>query len=317
MTTSETRSAVRRETAEANTLVAWRGQADGSGMPGLATLAGFWIRARQNVGAMIGLGLLLLLVVTAVFAPAIAPYDPLKLDVINRFQPPSAGHLFGTDELGRDLFSRVVVGTRISFRVAAEVLLVAGSVGVVMGIVSGYRGGLADEVIMRLADVFFAFPSFLLAMAIVAALGAGIQNAVLAIAIAWWPRYARLLRGQVLSVRGEPYVDAARSIGATDFRIMRQHILPNCLAPLIIQLTMDAGSAILTTSALSFIGLGANPPTPEWGLMIAQSRDYIMSYWWVPTFPGVAISVTVAGSLFLGDGLRDLWDPKLRGRSFV
>lgn len=283
----------------------------------LPRLTDFWSRARRNVGAMIGFGLLLLLVCTALFAPAIAPYDPLKLDVVNRFEPPSANHLFGTDELGRDVFSRVVVGTRISFRVAVEVLLVAGSVGVVMGIVSGYRGGLADEAIMRLADVFFAFPSFLLAMAIVAALGSGIQNAVLAIAIAWWPRYARLLRGQVLSVRGEAYVDAARSIGATDIRVMRRHILPNCLAPLLIQLTTDAGAAILTTSALSFVGLGANPPTPEWGLMIAQSRDYIMSYWWVPTFPGVAISVTVAGSLFLGDGLRDLWDPKLRGQSGV
>jgi peptide/nickel transport system permease protein len=199
--------------------------------------------------------------------------------------------------------------------VAVEVLIVAGAVGIILGIVAGYWGGLVDEFLMRIADIFFAFPSFLLAMAIVAALGPSIQNAILAIGIAWWPRYARLLRGQVLSVKHMAFVDAARSMGGSHWRLMWRHIFPNCLAPLVVQFATDAGAAILSTSALSFVQLGARPPMPEWGLMISQGRVFISTYWWIPTFPGIAIALTVAGFMFLGDGLRDLWDPKLRGRA--
>ncbi len=274
----------------------------------------FWRRALRNVGAVLGIFLLALITVVGIFAPQISPYDPLAIDMSQKFQRPSGQHLFGTDELGRDMFSRVVMGTRISFQVAGEVLLIAGLIGILLGVIGGYRGGMVDEIIMRAADIFLAFPSFLLAMAIVAALGASIQNAILAIAIAWWPRYARLLRGQVLAVKNMPFVDAARSIGAGDWWIMLRHVLPNCLAPLVVQFTMDAGAAILNTSALSFVQLGARPPMPEWGLMIAQGRNFIVNYWWIPTFPGLAIALAVGGFMFLGDGLRDLWDPQLRGR---
>jgi peptide/nickel transport system permease protein len=275
----------------------------------------FWRRALRNVGAVLGIFLLALITVVGIFAPQISPYDPLAIDMSQKFQPPSRQHLFGTDELGRDMFSRVVMGTRISFQVAGEVLLIAGLIGTLLGVIGGYRGGMVDEIIMRAADIFLAFPSFLLAMAIVAALGASIQNAILAIAIAWWPRYARLLRGQVLTVKNMPFVDAARSIGAGDLRIMLRHVLPNCLAPLVVQFTTDAGAAILSTSALSFVQLGARPPMPEWGLMIAQGRNFIVNYWWIPAFPGLAIALAVGGFMFLGDGLRDLWDPQLRGRA--
>jgi peptide/nickel transport system permease protein len=274
----------------------------------------FWRRAYRNVGAVLGIALLVLVTLVGIFAPQISPYDPLAIDLSQKFQPMSRQHLFGTDELGRDMFSRVVMGTRISFQVAGEVLLVAGTIGIFLGIIAGYRGGIVDEIIMRAADIFLAFPSFLLAMAIVAALGASIQNAILAIAIAWWPRYARLLRGQVLAVKNMPFVDAARSIGAGDLRVMLRHVLPNCLAPLVVQFTTDAGAAILNTSALSFVQLGARPPMPEWGLMISQGRNFIVNYWWIPTFPGLAIALAVGGFMFLGDGLRDLWDPQLRGR---
>ena len=274
----------------------------------------FWRRAYRNVGAVLGITMLAMVTLVGIFAPQISPYDPLAIDLSQKFQPPSRQHIFGTDELGRDMFSRVVMGTRISFQVAGEVLLIAGTIGIFLGIFAGYRGGIVDEIIMRAADIFLAFPSFLLAMAIVAALGASIQNAILAIAIAWWPRYARLLRGQVLSIKNMPFVDAARSIGAGDLRVMLQHVLPNCLAPLVVQFTTDAGAAILNTSALSFVQLGARPPMPEWGLMISQGRNFIVNCWWIPTFPGLAIALAVGGFMFLGDGLRDLWDPQLRGR---
>jgi len=283
-------------------------------IPGISGAPPFWRRALHNVGAVIGIALLLLVVLVGIFSPQLSRYDPLALDLSQKFQPPSPQHFFGTDELGRDVFSRVVMGTRISFQVAGEVLLIAGMTGVLLGVIAGFRGRFADEIIMRAADIFLAFPSFLLAMAIVAALSASIQNAILAIAIAWWPRYARLLRAQVLAIKNTPYVDAARSIGAGDWRIMLRHVLPNCLAPLIVQLTTDAGAAILNTSALSFVQLGARPPMPEWGLMISQGRNFILNYWWIPTFPGLAIAIAVGGFMFLGDGLRDLWDPQLRGR---
>jgi peptide/nickel transport system permease protein len=271
-------------------------------------------RLRRNVGAMVGLSILVLVLLLALFADLIMPYDPLKPYPVNALEPPSAAHLFGTDDIGRDIFSRVIAGSRISFQVALMVLTVASAIGVTLGAIAGYYGGLLDEAIMRLADVFFAFPHFLLAMAIVAALGPGITNAMLAIAIVYWPRYARLVRGSILSVKNQTYVEAARALGTTDLRIVVKHILPNAVAPLLVQATMDAGIAILTTASLSFIGLGAVPPMAEWGAMVAQGRQFVTSAWWVPAFPGLAISITVAGYVFLGDGLRDLLDPQLRNR---
>jgi peptide/nickel transport system permease protein len=281
-------------------------------LPG--SLADLAQRFPRNAGAMVGLIILSTIVLLAIFADLVRPYDPYAIQVVEKFQPPSLQHLMGTDDLGRDIFSRVLDGTRISFRVALLVLLVAGSIGLVLGALAGYAGGWVDELIMRVADIFLAFPSFLLAMAIVASLGPGIENAILAIGIAWWPRYARLLRGQVLSVKHDLYVDAARALGASTWRLMGVHILPNARAPLLVQSATDAGQAIIITASLSFVGLGAIPPMPEWGAMIAQARAYMISYWWVAAFPGLAISLTVAGYMFLGDGLRDLLDPKLRRR---
>jgi len=269
-------------------------------------------RLRHNHGAMVGLVLLAALWSVALASWIGTPADPYAIAIERRFQPPGLGHLFGTDDLGRDLLSRVMVGTRISFGVAAFVLLVASGLGVPLGVLAGYRGGWTDEVIMRASDIFLAFPSFLLAMAIVAALGSGMGNAVLALGVAWWPRYARLLRGQVLSVAHNLYVDAARALGASERRVLARHVLPNCLAPLMVQMATDAGNAILITASLSFVGLGAKPPSPEWGFMVAQGRQFLLTAWWVPIVPGLAIATMVAAFLFVGDGLRDLLDPRLR-----
>ncbi|MDR7544090.1 MAG: ABC transporter permease [Armatimonadota bacterium] len=274
----------------------------------------FLRRLRRNQGALGGLVLLVALVAVALLSTVATPADPYAIAVERRFLPPGVGGAFGTDDLGRDLLSRVMVGTRISLVVAALVLLIASAVGVPLGIISGYRSGWLDDVIMRTADIFLAFPSFLLAMAIVAALGSAMANAVLAVGIAWWPRYARLLRAQVLSVRQTLYVEAARALGASERRVLTRHVLPNCLGPLMVQLATDAGNAILITASLSFVGLGAKPPSPEWGFMVAQGRQFLLTAWWVPIVPGLAIAATVAAFLFVGDGLRDLLDPRLRDR---
>lgn len=284
------------------------------GRPAPGSLRDLATRAQGNVGAIIGLAILVLVLSVAILADLIRPYDSIEIQLVDKFQAPSATHLMGTDDLGRDVLSRVIDGSRISLRVVALVLVIASSIGMLLGASAGYVGGLVDDVVMRVADVFLAFPSFLLAMAIVAALGSGIDNAVLAVGIAYWPRYARLLRGQVLTLKHELYVEAARSLGASHPALIGRHILPNAWAPLLVQMASDAGNAIIVTASLSFVGLGASPPMPEWGAMIAQSRTFMLSYWWVGTFPGLAIMVTVAGCIFLGDGLRDLLDPRLRGR---
>lgn len=262
---------------------------------------------------MVGIVLLLVLLLLALLAELLSPFDPIEINPPDNFQPPSRQHLFGTDEMGRDVFSRVLAGTRVSFRVVVIVLLVAATVGVPMGAIAGYVGGFTDNAIMRVTDIFLAFPSFILAMAIATALGRSLAFAMLAVGIVSWPIYARLVRGQVLSAKNEDYVDAARVIGARQYRILFVHVLPNCAVPFIIQLSMSAGAAILATAGLSFVGLGAQPPTPEWGAMVSNGRQFITTHWWIPTFPGIAISVTVAAFMFLGDGLRDLLDPRLRG----
>ncbi|MDR7420210.1 MAG: ABC transporter permease [Armatimonadota bacterium] len=267
---------------------------------------------RRNRGALLGMTLLAALAAVALTSWIATPVDPYAIDVERRFQTPAPRYPFGTDDLGRDVLSRVMAGSRISFGVASFVLVIASGLGIPLGVVSGYRGGWLDEMIMRVSDVFLAFPSFLLAMAIVAALGSTLVNAILALGIAWWPRYARLVRGQVLSVKQSLYVDAARAIGAREGRLLARHILPNCVAPLLVQLATDAGNAILITASLSFVGLGAKPPSPEWGFMVAQGRQFLLTAWWVPIFPGLAIATTVAAFLFVGDGLRDVLDPRLR-----
>lgn len=271
-------------------------------------------RVRRNTGAMVGIGLLSFVILVSLIGSLVSPFTPTQQILVEAFEPPSAKHWFGTDDIGRDVFTRVAAGAFISLQVAVLVLGVSTLTGGLLGALAGYYGKMLDEVIMRVADIFFAFPHFLLAMAVVAALGPGLQNAMFAVAVAYWPRYARLLRGSILATKHNAYVEAAQSIGASDARIIRKHILPNAITPLIVQATMDAGVAILTTAALSFVGLGALPPTAEWGAMIAGGRGFITTAWWIPTFPGIFISITVGGFMFLGDGLRDLMDPTLRGR---
>ncbi|RLF05512.1 MAG: D,D-dipeptide ABC transporter permease [Thermoprotei archaeon] len=259
-------------------------------------------------GAVIVAGLLIL----ALIGPALAPYDPYRQDMSERLMPPSWEHPFGTDQLGRDILSRVLYGCRISLSIAFLVVAISATIGLLLGLISGYFGGLVDEALMRVTDLFFAFPRLILAMAVAAALGPSIVNTMLAIATVSWPVYARLVRACVLQVRSETYIEAARAIGAGHARILFKHVLPMVVHVVLVQATLDLGSVILLAAGLSFIGLGAPPPTPEWGLMVSEGRLYIRSQWWVSTFPGLAIMISALGFNMLGDALRDAFDVRLR-----
>ena len=267
--------------------------------------------AARNRAFLIGALIVGAWLVTAVAAPVIARQSPIDVDVMNRLQAPSLDHPFGTDEAGRDNFSRIVYGARITIPAALGVILVATFVGSVIGAVSGYAGGRLDETLMRVVDVVLAFPSILLAMAITAALGLGLKHAMLAMILVWWPEFARLMRGQVLATKGNDYVASARALGATAGRVLFAHVIPNAFPPIVVKATLDIGNAIILTAALSFLGLGAVPPDPEWGAMIAAGRAKF-EYWWAATFPGLAILSVVLGFNFLGDGLQDRLNPRLR-----
>ncbi len=267
-------------------------------------------RGRRNTALITGVIVIGAWTLVALLAPVVAPYSPLDLDVMNRLEPPSPSHPFGTDEAGRDNFSRVLYGARITLPVAFVVILVASIVGAAVGAVAGYAGGRTDDVLMRIVDVVLAFPPILLAMAITAALGAGLRHAMLAILLVSWPEFSRLMRAQVLGVRENDYVIAARALGTPAPRIMLSHILPNAFPPVVVKATLDIGNAIILTAALSFIGLGAIPPDPEWGAMIAAGQGKF-EYWWAATFPGLAILSVVLGFNFLGDGLQDWLNPRL------
>ncbi|MGQ9489587.1 MAG: nickel transporter permease [Anaerolineae bacterium] len=267
---------------------------------------------RRNDMAMAGLAVIALWAVIALVAPLIAPYGPLDQKVEDRLQPPSWTHPFGTDELGRDVFSRVIYGARISLPVGLVVIAFSMVLGALVGALAGYLGGLFDLLIMRVADITLAFPSIVLALAIASVLGPSLRNAVIAMILVWWPEYARLMRGQVLSVKTNEYVTAAQAVGVPRWRILGRHILPNSGSPIVVKASLDAGSAILTIAALSFIGLGAVPPTPEWGAMISMGR-FKFYHWWLTAFPGLAVLTVVLGFNFVGDGLRDALDPRLRG----
>ncbi len=273
---------------------------------------------RRNPLTLTGLSIVSLLVVVALFAPWVAPYpnDINTSHMANKLQPPSLAHPCGTDELGRDVSSRLVFGCRISLQIGFLTIGLSLLIGVPLGVIAGYSGGKVDEIIMRVSDMVLSFPSLLLAMAITAMLGPNLQNAMIAIAISWWPWYTRLLRSEAISVKEREYVAAAKAIGASWGRIVFRHVLRNSLTSLIIQISVDFGAVIMTSAALSFLGLGAQPPTPEWGLMINIGRDFFLSYWWIVTFPGVAIFVTVLGFNLVGDGAREILDPRLsrRGR---
>ena len=271
--------------------------------------------AGKNPLFLIGVGVVILLVMGALFAPWITPFPgdaKYGIHFAAKLKPPSMEHFFGTDALGRDIFTRIVFGARMTIRIGVTVLAIALALGVPLGLVAGYFGGRLDDIIMRISDVFLSFPSLLLPLAIAAALGPSITNAMIAIAVAWFPWYVRIVRAQVLTVKEELYVESARSIGVGRLGILFRHILPNVMAPVIIQASMDMGYTILTAAGLSFIGVGARPPTVEWGLMITDARAYFLDFWWTVTFPGLAIFVTVLAFNLVGDGLRDILDPKVR-----
>lgn len=255
-----------------------------------------------------------LLVVLALFGPWIAPYpgpnDAGQIDVPSAYLPPGPSHWFGTDQLGRDVYSRVILGARPALVVSLLVVGFAMLIGVPLGAFAGYRRGRLDGLIMRTTDLFLAFPPLLLAMAIVAALGPGLEHAAIALVISWWPWYARIARSVTVSLREQPFVDAARAIGVRDVSIIGRHIVPNSLSPIVVQATVDVGTVILAAGSLAFIGLGARPPTPDWGLMVADGRTVILNQWWVSTFPGLAIFVTVLAFNLLGDVLLRILDPR-------
>lgn len=272
-----------------------------------------WSVLRRSKLAVIGLGIITVLVIVAVIGPTIAPYDPNDLDVRQRSLPPSASHLFGTDDRGRDVFSRVLYGARVSLQVAIIAVGISATFGVLLGAISGYWGGWVDELIMRCTDVLFAFPAILLAIAIMGVLGSSVTNAMIAIGIVYTPIFARITRASVLVIRSEVFVEAAQASGAGGPRIVARHVMPNVAAPIIVETTLSLAFAILAEAALSFLGLGTPPPAPSWGRMLSEGRNYIQGAPWMGLFPGLAIVLSVIGFNFLGDGLRDALDPRLKG----
>ena len=284
---------------------------------------------RHSLLSMIGLGLIIFIILVALFAPYLAKEHPTYVRLLNpegkyvteerwdihfgdKLLPPSREHYFGTDDYGHDIFSMIVYGARLSIKIGLLVVISATIIGVILGAIAGYFGGYLGELIMRITDIFLSIPGLILAMAFAAALGRSIEHVMYALIIVWWPYYTRLIRGQILKTREETYVEAARSLGTPDSKIIFKHILPNTFAPVFVQMTMDLGNVVLTAAGLSFIGLGANPGTAEWGLMISMGRVYIFQAWWYVFFPGLAIVLFVLGFNLLGDGLRDVLDPKLR-----
>lgn len=270
-----------------------------------------WGRFTSNSMSIVGLSIILIVVFVAIFAPYLAPHPEdagSAIDYTQSFESPSLEHPMGTDSDGRDIFSRVIFGARISLMLGFVVIGLSTAIGVPLGLIAGYFGGPVNALIMRTTDVFLAIPPILLAMSVAAILGPSLQNAMLALAFGWWAWYARLVQGETLSVKEEEFVEASESLGANWIRVIFKEILPNTVAPITVKATLDLGFVILAGAALAFLGLGAQPPTPDWGAMIAQGRDYLLSAWWIATMPGLAISFTVLGFNMLGDGLRDVFD---------
>lgn len=293
------------------TAVGWRERHAGS-----IRMARLYARTfARNASAMLGLVIVCLFLLLAAIGPWIVPFPEHAEGVVNldmKLTAPNAVHWFGTDEVGMDIFTRVVLGARVTLQIALIVTSIAVLIGVPLGIAAGYLGGWTQEVIMRITDIFLSIPGLILAVAIVGALGPGILNAMFALALVWWPGYVRLVQAKTLSLKNEIYVEAARSVGAGPLRIIFVHILPNCTSPIIVKASMDMGMAILGAASLGFLGLGAQPPQPEWGAMISIGRNYLPDWWWYSFFPGMAIVLTVLGFNLLGDGLRDLLDPRHR-----
>jgi peptide/nickel transport system permease protein len=273
-----------------------------------------WRTVRRSPLTLAGAVVIAFFVIVATLAPWLAVESPIAQDLSQRLAPPSLQHPFGTDSLGRDVYSRVVYGARISVVSGVAVVAAAFAFGIAAGTAAGWRAGWWDETLMRVTDMFLAFPSLVLALAISAILRPSLTNALIAIAVVSWPPYGRLTRAQVLSLRSRDYIEAARAEGATDLVIIVRHLIPNAIAPLLVQGTLDVGNIILISAGLSFIGFGAQPPTPEWGLMVSEGRSFLMEQWWIATFPAVAILLLVLGFNLVGDGIRDVLDPRLRTR---
>ncbi|MFW5404604.1 ABC transporter permease [Pectobacterium carotovorum] len=275
-----------------------------------ARIGGFILTMMRNPLTAIGSAIVLMLILVAIFAPWIATHDPLVQDLAKALQAPSAAHYFGTDEFGRDVFSRLVYGSRITLYIVALVSVTVGPIGLALGVVAGYYGGIVDTILMRITDIFISFPSLVLALAFVAALGPGLEHVVIAITLTAWPPIARLARAETLSLRHADFVSAVKLQGASSIRILLHHIVPLCLPSVIIRITMNMAGIILTAAGLGFLGLGAQPPDPEWGAMISAGRRYMMECWWLVTIPGLAILINSLAFNFLGDGLRDILDPR-------
>ena len=269
-----------------------------------------WLRFLENPLAVAGLVIVALLVLVAIFAPWIAPHDPYAQDLARRLQPPSAAHWFGTDQVGRDLFSRVIHGSRVTLAIVTLVVAIVAPIGLAIGTVAGYAGGKVDTVLMRFTDIFLAFPGLVLALAFVAALGPGLVNAVIAISLTHWPGFARLARAETLIVRNSDFIAASRIQGASPLRIVLRHVIPMCVPSMVVRMTLSMAGVILTAAGLGFLGLGAQPPSAEWGAMLASGRRFLIDYWWMATFPGLAILVVSLAFNLLGDGLRDVLDPR-------
>lgn len=269
-----------------------------------------WLALKTNPLALTGLVIVIALLAMAAFAPLIATHDPLIQNLDRRLLPPSAQNWFGTDALGRDIFSRIVFGTRVTLVIVLLVVISVGPVGLLIGTAAGYFGGWTDRVLMRITDIFLAFPRLVLALAFAAVLGPGIENACIAIALTAWPPYARVARAETMVVRNSDYIAAVRLQGASHSRIVLKHIMPVCIPSVIVRTTLDMAGIILTAAGLGFLGLGAQPPMPEWGAMIASGREFIFDQWWVATFPGLAICLVALGFNLLGDGLRDVLDAR-------
>ena len=269
-----------------------------------------WLNLKSNPLAVIGLTIIVLFIALSLLAPLLAPYDPATQNLGNRLAFPNAEHWFGTDELGRDILSRILYGGRVTLGMVIAVVVLVAPIGLAIGCIAGYFGGIVDTVLMRVTDVFLAFPRLILALAFVAALKPGVESAILAIALTAWPPYARLARAETITVRGSDFVAAYRLTGASAWRIIARHIAPLCVPSLIVRITLDMSSIIITAASLGFLGMGAQPPSPEWGAMIATAKRFIFEQWWVATIPGIAIFLVSLAFNFLGDGLRDVLDPK-------
>lgn len=270
----------------------------------------FWYKLKQNKMTLVGIAILLLIVLLAIIVPFLSPYEPNKIDLVNKFQPPSASHWFGTDEVGRDIFTRIFYGAILSLGLGILIIFIAALLGTIIGSISGYLGGIVDTIIMRLVDMVLAFPSLILAMSLAAVLGPNIQNAMLAIAIVKVPVYIRLARAETLGLKEKLFVKSAETFGINKGLIIMKHIIPNAVSPVIIQATLDVGDTILLIATLGFLGLGAQPPTPEWGAMISVGWTYLLSYWWYPVFPGLFLFLAAGALNLIGDGVRDVLDPK-------